>query len=157
MDFPRYELVEIFECSRPCRLKHQKLRFLISDGSCYFIMRPAFINKNSVLLWCYNSSKKKGCKASLLLEFGDEIQTEYDSEAASTYLRRISPGTKMEVLLSKSNYTVASHRVGKKKLFYTDPCCSIRSNVKQIRNSSAQVMAHVVSILIHQNVLFLQM
>ena len=117
MDFPVYEVEEVFECSRVrCRLEHQKLRFVISDGSCYFIMKPRWINESSILLGCFNekkNSKKRRCKASLLLEFGDEIQTEWDPEAPKTVhkLRRIAPGTKKEVLLSKSSYTVAPHRV----------------------------------------------
>ena len=118
MDFPMYEIEEVFECSHVrCRLEHQKLRFVISDGSCYFIMKPRRINKSSILLWCFNdldhTSMKRRCKASLLLEFGDEIQTEWDPEAPKTVRkkRRIAPGTKKEVLLSKSSYTVAPHRV----------------------------------------------
>ena len=113
-----YEVEEVFECSHVrCRLEHQKLRFIISNGSCYFIMKPRWINKSSILLWCFNEvdhiSKKRRCKASLLLEFGDEIQTEWDPEAPKTVhkLRRFASGTKKELLLLKSSYTVAPHRV----------------------------------------------
>ena len=108
MDFPKYELVEIFECSRQSRLEHKKLRFLVTDGKKYFIMRPQIVNKNSMRLCCYNVNYR--CKASLLLEFKADIRTEADVGSKHD-LRRISADTSKQVLLSKSSYAIVTHQV----------------------------------------------
>ena len=117
---PNYELVEIFESSKQSGLNFMKFRFIISDGEKFFVMRPQFIKRRSVRLWCYKSNSqgyygqkndKSYCRASLTHQFNDDIQTEVINHSAKSKRVYIAPSTKREILLLKSNYTVVPHLV----------------------------------------------
>ena len=125
---PKFELIDIFESSKQNSLNFMAFRFIISDGEKFFIMRPKRINKRSVRLLCNMSSSqryqshKNGnsyCRASLLLQFNDDIQTEVAQPAKSTQVC-IATSTKREVLLSKSSYTLILHQVRKTFLLIQD-------------------------------------
>ena len=114
---PNFELIDIFESSKQNSLNFMAFRFIISDGEKFFIMRPKRINKRSVRLWCsqrYQRHKNENsyCKASLILQFNGDIQTEAAQIAKSKQVY-IAPSTKRAVLLSKSSYTVILHQVRK--------------------------------------------
>ena len=109
LNFPKYELKEIFECSTKSRFEFQNLRFLLTDGQKAFFMRPQLVKKNALRLCCYSSqdsSKRYPCKASIMLQFKADIRTEFDGNQ-----RRIASSTSKDVLMSTSSYTVLTHLV----------------------------------------------
>ena len=110
---PKYELKEIIEYSTDnstqSGFEFEKLRFLLSDGKKFFFMRPQLVERNASRLCCYsfeNSSEEQSCKASVMLEFKANIQTEFDGSQ-----RRIVPTTRKRVLMSTSSYTLLTHLV----------------------------------------------